>query len=70
MTATEFRQIRAYLHVSHRSLARQLNVTPAVIDRWESGRDAVPDLIALVMNALRRQKTQRRREAVEPEPAA
>ena len=61
MRPAEFRQIRAYLHMSHRTLARQLSVTADVIARWESGREAVPDLVDLVMNALLRQTRQRRR---------
>jgi DNA-binding transcriptional regulator YiaG len=61
MTSTEFRQIRAYLEMSHRALAGQLNVTAAAVARWESGAERVPNLVALLMNALQRQKRQRRR---------
>jgi DNA-binding transcriptional regulator YiaG len=61
MRAAEFRQIRAYLQMSPRTLAQQLNVTPDAIDRWESGNETVPNLVALLMNALQRQKRERRR---------
>jgi len=61
MTAQEFRQIRSSLHMSPETLARQLNVPPAAIVRWENRKDAVPHLVALLMNALLRQKRQRRR---------
>jgi DNA-binding transcriptional regulator YiaG len=62
MRPAEFRQIRAHLHMSPRTLARELNVAPEVIARWERGTERVPDLIALVMNVLHR-RTQRRRRA-------
>lgn len=61
MTAHEFRQIRASLHMSSETLAQELNVTPAAIARWEGRKEAVPNLVALLMNALQRQKRQRRR---------
>jgi DNA-binding transcriptional regulator YiaG len=60
MRPGEFREIRVFLHMSHRTLARRLNVTPDVIARWESGGEPVPGLIALAMNALQR-LTERRR---------
>jgi DNA-binding transcriptional regulator YiaG len=59
--AAEFRQIRGYLHMSHRTLARQLNVTRSAVARWESGREPVPNLVEVLMNALQRQKRQKRR---------
>ena len=61
MTSMEFRQIRGYLEMSHRVLAGELSVTPAAVARWESGSESVPNLVALLMNALQRRKRQRRR---------
>jgi DNA-binding transcriptional regulator YiaG len=60
MRPAEFREIRAFLHMSHRTLARHLNVPPDVIARWERGREPVPGLIALAMNALQRLIERRR----------
>jgi DNA-binding transcriptional regulator YiaG len=61
MTSGEFRRIRTYLTMSPDALALQLNVERNAIAQWESGRERVPDFVALLMNLLQRQRRHRRR---------
>jgi DNA-binding transcriptional regulator YiaG len=63
MISGEFRQIRAYLHMSPQVLALKLNVGTTTIRCWETGTEPVPNLIALVMNVLLRQGRARRRDS-------
>ena len=52
MTAPDFRSTLKSLHLSQRSLAERLGVSPNTVSRWALGTMAVPQYAALVLSLL------------------
>lgn len=52
MTAGEVRFVQSTFDLDRRGLARSLNVSPATVDRWESGESLPAGLHEEVLRAL------------------